>query len=203
VRALADAAGQQLSPADLSAIVFEVDRLHHGTPSGIDNSVICYEQPVYFVRGHPPQILSVGKPFLLAIADSGIASPTKATVADVRQTWEREPARFQGVLDHIASIVEEARAAVEDGRPEALGPLMNDNHELLCEIGVSSPELEALATAARRAGAGGAKLSGGGRGGNLIALVTDATADPVSTALKAAGAVNVIVTAVGEGASQP
>jgi len=194
VRALADAAGQRLSPAAVSALVYEVEKLYHGTPSGVDNTVIAYSQPVYFVRGQPPQPFPIRQPFILAIADSGIASPTKITVGDVRRAWEREPAHFDALFDQVADIVEAARDAIADGAPDALGPLMDENHALLSEMGVSCPELDVLAAAARAAGAQGAKLSGGGRGGNLIALVTEETADAVEAALRSAGAVNVIVT---------
>ena len=73
---------------------------------------------------------------------------------------------------------------------------MDRNHALLQEIGVSCPELDALVAAARAAGATGAKLSGGGRGGNMIALVTGETAPQVADALRVAGAVRVIITEV-------
>ena len=178
-----------LQPADISALVYEVERLHHGTPSGIDNTVVVYGQPVYFVRGQPPQTFHIGRPFTLAIADSGIASPTRIAVGDVRRAWEQEPARFESLFDRVAAVVEAARSAIAAGQPERLGPLMDDNHALLQEIGVSCPELDALVAAARGAGALGAKLSGGGRGGNMIALVTEATAPQVADALRAAGAV--------------
>jgi mevalonate kinase len=196
-RALADAARAPLPPFVLSSIVYEVDTLHHGTPSGIDNSVICYERPVYFVRGQAPEVLSIGRPFMLAIANTGIASPTKAAVTDVRQAWEREEARFEGLFDRIAVIVAEARTAITEGKPDALGSLMSENHALLVEMGVSSAQLDALAAAARSAGALGAKLSGAGRGGNLIALVTAETRDAVVAAMRAAGATDCIVTTVG------
>jgi mevalonate kinase len=196
-RALADAAGRSLSPSVLSSIVYEVDKLHHGTPSGIDNSVICYEQPVFFVRDQSPRTLSIGRPFKLAIANTGIASPTRAAVTDVRHAWERDTARFEVLFDCIAAIVEQARAVITEGIPEALGALMNENHALLRELDVSSSELDALAEAAIDAGATGAKLSGAGRGGNLIALVTARSQDAVAAAMRAAGAVNVIVTTVG------
>ena len=198
VRALADAAGRTLSLSALSAIVYQVEVLHHGTPSGIDNSVICYEQPVYFVRGQPPRRFSIGRPFTLAIANTGIASPTREAVADVRRAWERETVRFDTLFDRIAAIVRQAQAAITGGIPGSLGSLMDENHALLREIGVSTPALDVLADAARRAGAGGAKLSGAGRGGNLIALVTAETHEAVVTAMRAAGAVDVIVTSVGE-----
>jgi mevalonate kinase len=186
-----------ISPADISALVYEVERLYHGTPSGIDNTVVVYGQPVYFVRGQPPQTFHIGQPFMLAIADTGISSPTKIAVGDVRQSWEQETPRFEGLFDRIAAIVEDARVAIADGQPDRLGPLMDRNHALLQEIGVSCPELDALVTAARAAGALGAKLSGAGRGGNMIALVTAKTAAQVVDALQAAAAVRVIVTEVG------
>ena len=185
--------------ADISALVYEVERLHHGTPSGIDNTVVVCGQPVYFVRGQAPQTFTIDQPFTLAIADTGIASPTRIAVGDVRRAWEREKKRFESLFDRIAMVVEAARAAIAAGEPERLGPLMDENHALLQEIGVSCPELNALVAAARGAGAAGAKLSGAGRGGNMIALVTANTEAQVVDALRAAGAVRVIVTEVADG----
>jgi mevalonate kinase len=186
-----------VQPADISALVYEVERLHHGTPSGIDNTVVVYGQPVYFVRGQQPHTFHIGRPFMLAIADSGIASPTKIAVGDVRRAWEREGTRFELLFDRIAAVVEAARSAIAAGQPERLGPLMDENHALLQEMGVSCRELDALVAAARAAGALGAKLSGAGRGGNMIALVTAEIAPQVVEALQAAGAARVIVTDVG------
>jgi mevalonate kinase len=186
-----------ISPAFLSALVYEVEKLYHGTPSGIDNTVIAHGQPVYFVRGWASEPFAIGKPFTLAIADTGIRSPTKITVGDVRWAWEQDRPRFEALFDQIATVVEAARTVIAAGEPAKLGPLMDENHVLLQEIGVSCPELDALAAAARAAGALGAKLSGAGRGGNMIALVTDETASRVAEALRAAGAVRVIVTKVG------
>jgi mevalonate kinase len=191
-----------IGPEEVSALVYEVERLHHGTPSGVDNTVIAYGQPVYFVRGQPPQTFPIGRAFTLAIADSGIASPTKIAVGDVRQAWQREPRRFEALFDRVAAVVEAARAAIFAGEPARLGPLMDDNHALLQQIGVSCPELDVLVAAARAAGALGAKLSGAGRGGNMIALVTAESAPQVADALRAAGAVRVIVTDVGAAANQ-
>lgn len=196
MRALVSAAGRELPADQASALAFEVERLHHGTPSGVDNAVVAYGQPVYFVRGKPPRPFAIGAPFLLAIGDTGIASPTKIAVGDVRAAWQRQPERYEALFDRIGDIVEAARATITAGRPAELGSLMNANHALLQEIGVSSPQLNALTAAALAAGAGGAKLCGGGRGGNMIALVTHENADTVAAALRAAGAVRVIVTEI-------
>ena len=147
------------------------------------------------MRGQPPQTFHIGRPFTLAIADSGIASPTKIAVGDVRRAWEREPERFEALFDRVAAVVEAARAAIAAGEPERLGPLMDENHALLQEIGVSCPELDALVAAARAAGALGAKLSGA-RPRRQHDRAGDARRPRPRwpDALRAAGAVSVIVT---------
>ena len=96
----------------------------------------------------------------------------------------------------MGRIAQEAREAVERGKWEELGTLMDQNHALLEWMTVSSPELDRLVSAARDAGALGAKLSGGGRGGNMIALVETHQAERVATSLKEAGAKNTIITQV-------
>jgi mevalonate kinase len=196
VRALGKHFGNRMSPQAISNLVYETEKIHHGTPSGIDNTVIAFERPVYFVRDQKMKIFPVKRPFLLAIADSGIASPTKIAVSHVRQRWEREREKYEDIFDDIGTIAEMGRQAIEQGEIETVGQLMNENHRLLQLIGVSSPELEGLVEAARQGGALGAKLSGAGRGGNVIALVTQETRSRVDMMLRLAGARNVIVTEV-------
>jgi len=101
------------------------------------------------------------------------------------------------IFDEIGIIAANARREIEAGRPEALGPLMTRNHTLLQALDVSSPELDKFVEQAIAAGAAGAKLSGAGRGGNMLALVDEATSAPVREALLAAGAWQVIGTKVG------
>ena len=196
VRALAGLLGHQMEPAEVSEIVFEVEKIHHGTPSGIDNTVIAYEQPVYFVRGREIERLTVGQPFTLLIGDTGTPSPTGQVVAQVRRNWQRDPARYDALFDQIGAVAEEARRAIENGDIYALGPLMDDNHELLIDMGVSSPQLDDLVETARQEGAMGAKLSGAGQGGNVIALVEQDLVERVTEALVQAGAAQVIYTRV-------
>ncbi len=188
VRALAAWHSIPLEPPTVSALVYEVERIYHGTPSGIDNTVIAYERPVYFVRGQPPEPLPVGAPLHLLVADSGIPSQTREVVGDVRRRWEAEPARYEALFDRVAEAVEAARGAIARGDARALGEQMNANHELLREMGVSAPVLDRLVEAARRAGARGAKLSGAGRGGNIVALVEPSSTEEVAEALRKAGA---------------
>jgi len=197
VRALSRHLGHPLSPQAISNLVYETEKIHHGTPSGIDNTVIAFEKPVYFVRDQKMEIFSVKSPFLLTIADSGIASPTRIAVSHVRRAWEREREKYEELFDEIGTIAEMGRQAIERGEIETVGRLMNENHRLLQLMGVSSPELKGLVEAAREGGALGAKLSGAGRGGNIIALVTQETRSRVDMMLRLAGAKNVIITEVG------
>lgn len=197
-RTLARYLGAPLERAALSALVYEVEKLHHGTPSGVDNTVIAYEQPVYFVRGQPIERLTIRGRFHLLIADTGVPSLTRLAVGDVHRAWEADPATYERLFDEIGAIVRAARAALESGDVARLGPLLNANQERLRQIGVSSPELERLIAAALAAGASGAKLCGGGRGGNMIALVSPTTQAAVAEALRAAGATRILFQEIGE-----
>lgn len=196
VRAIYAQAGQTPDPATVSSLVYLGEQIYHGTPSGIDNTVVAYGQPVWFVKGTPPTVFTPAKPFTLAIADSGVPSPTRETVAGVRRRREAEPELYERYFDEIGELVWKARRLIESGDIPALGPVFDHNHTLLQQIGVSTPLLDTLVQAARKAGALGAKLSGGGGGGNIIALVEEANAKPIAEALQAAGAIRVVVTTV-------
>ena len=194
VRALAQWFDARLDNAEVNTLVYEVEKLYHGTPSGIDNTVIAYQQPVYFIREQAIQTFKVAQPFKVAIGNTGVASPTKIAVGDVRMGWEIDRARYEAWFDRIGGIVQQARSAIESGAIDRLGSLMDQSQVLLRDLDVSSVELERLIFAAKQAGASGAKLVGGGRGGNMIALVDDHNVEAVSAALKDAGATSVIVT---------
>jgi mevalonate kinase len=198
VRAIHAQAGRTPDPAQVSSLVYLGEQIYHGTPSGIDNTVVAYGQPVWFIKGTPPTVFTPAQPFTLAIADSGIASPTHETVGGVRRRRQAEPERYERCFEAISELVWEARRAIEAGENEALGPIFDRNHALLQEIGVSISQLDQLVNAARDAGALGAKMSGGGGGGNIIALVESASTERVTAALQAAGAVRVVVTTVGD-----
>ncbi len=196
VRALSAFIGHPLPDEQVNAIAFRVDQAHHGTPSGIDNTVITYAQPVYFVRGQPVERLSLSQPLTFVIGDCGIPSPTGLVVGDVRQRWSEDKDRYELIFDHIGALTSQARASLESGDIPAVGSWLNANHNLLQELDVSCPPLDQLINSAREAGALGAKLCGGGRGGNMIALVTPQQADHIALVLRRSGAVNTIVTQV-------
>lgn len=196
VRALAAFAGCDIAPQALSDLVYRTEVLLHGTPSGVDNTVVAFEQPVYFRRGVELAPQRVGAALSLLIADTGVPSRTRDSVAQVHQGWQSDPARYERLFGAIGALVEAARDAIAQGDIATLGELMSGNQRLLVELGVSSPELDRLVSAATAAGALGAKLSGGGQGGCMIALVTEATRASVQASLSASGAQAVYATVV-------
>jgi mevalonate kinase len=196
IRALSSQLGAVFSAEQVNNLCYEIEKIHHGTPSGIDNTVITYARPVYFTRGQPVETFQVKSPFTIVIADTGVRAPTKESVGALRQLWEADQSQWERVFDQVKEIVQQARQAIESGEWLELGALMDANQELLQQMTVSSDELDRLVLAAKAAGAEGAKLSGGGRGGNMIALVRPAAAEKVARALEAAGAIRTITTTV-------
>lgn len=196
VRALAAHFGARLPDRIVSELVFEVEKIHHGTPSGIDNTVVAFGRPVCFRRRDAIEALPVAQPFTIAIADSGVAASTRLAVEGVAQRRAVDPVRFEALFDSMEDIARRAAVAIRSGAPDELGALMDENHRCLQAIGVSTAGLDALASAARDAGALGAKLSGGGLGGNVIALVSAARSADVQSALLRAGAKRVYITQV-------
>jgi mevalonate kinase len=194
IKAVSSFTGRHLSDEEISQIAYETEKIHHGTPSGIDNSVVTFNRPIYYIKGNPIKLLRVRAPFSILIGNTGITSPTAATVGDLRRAWQADPERWEPYFDEIGSIANSAVELIERGRPERLGILMTRNHELLQDLSVSCNELDRLVSAALRAGALGAKLSGGGRGGNMIALVQPDQAPSIASGLMQAGATQTILT---------
>jgi len=205
VRALAAHLGHELPAEVVSTLVYTSERRFHGTPSGIDNTVIAFERPIWFVRRPAtdnPAIenliepVTIAAPFRLLIGDTGVRSLTHLPVGEVRQRWQAETAHYESLFDAIAASVIRARAALAQGDIRALGALLNENQALLEQMGVSSDDLDRLVAAARAAAALGAKLSGAGWGGVMIALVMPADGERVAAALAEAGAARMLETAV-------
>jgi mevalonate kinase len=197
IRALSEFLGKPLPDEKVNALAFEAEKLYHGTPSGIDNTVVTYAKPVYFIKRKPIKTFHVGAPFMIMIGGTGISASTKESVGAVRKLWQSDKPRWERIFTRVGEIVWNARQAIERGDTAELGRLMDANHALLQKMTVSCVELDQLVEAARTSGALGAKLSGGGRGGNMIALVDKENAPAVARALSSAGAKRTIVTQVG------
>jgi mevalonate kinase len=192
IRAYSAFLGKRLSDEQVSRKAFEIEKIHHGTPSGIDNTVIAHQKAVYYQKGDPFTFLEIKQPFNILIADSGKPGDTLKAIQAVRQGWEEQPEHFNNIFDEIGLISQNARKVLETGYFQDLGALMNQNHKLLIELGISTPELDLMVETAQKSGALGAKLSGGGLGGHIVVLV-DQEVELISQQLIQAGAKSVIL----------
>ncbi|MFX1560669.1 MAG: mevalonate kinase [Promethearchaeota archaeon] len=176
---------------------------YHGTPSGLDNTASTFGGLIWFVRdlnGGPPNFekLKLGKAANLVIASTGLTASTKVVVGDVRKKKEADPDWFDSISGQYVQLANDAREALIDLNFDKVGELMNENHALLQQLTVSCKELDNLVEITRENGAIGAKMTGTGRGGNMIALAPDElTAKTIAEALKKGGAAGVWTTTFG------
>jgi mevalonate kinase len=192
IRAVAEFLGHYLDDQETSQLAYEMEKIHHGNPSGIDNSVITYAKPVYFTRGEQIEFLEIPKPFELIIANTGTRASTADAVAGVKERHDAEPQKYDAMFAEIGDLVKQVKTALMTGEIAEVGPLLTQDHHLLKQLGVSCPQLDKLVAAALKSGALGAKLSGGGLGGNMLALVDGSLADDIEKHLLSAGAVSTI-----------
>ena len=189
VEAVADAAGAQLTSEMRHELIQTSERVAHGNPSGLDARTVVSDQPVRFLQRRPQGSVPVARPTSFVIADSGVSASTAVAVANVRARREAAPQVVDAVIAELSALVDPVAAALGSGDMTALGDGMTRAHQLLREIGVSSPVLDDLVEGALAAGSPGAKLTGSGGGGCVLALAASPqAADDLALALHAAGA---------------
>jgi len=171
-RALAEYFDMNLSDEEINDVAYEGEKGYHGSPSGVDNTASTYGGLIWFQKGEKNVIdrISLANPVEIVIGNTGKVTDTKAAVEGVKQRKEKNPKKYEEVFDRAENIAYLAKRAIHDGSLQDVGKLMNENHKLLQQIEVSSRELDFLVNVAREAGALGAKLTGGGLGGNMLAL---------------------------------
>jgi len=171
-RALSDHFELNLSNEEINDIAYEGEKGYHGTPSGIDNTASTFGGLIWFEKGENNVMdkIELLNPVEIVIGNTGKVANTTAAVAGVRERKEKNPEKYDGIFDRAENIAYLAKDAFQDEDYHELGKLMNENHKLLQQIEVSSRELDFLVKLARDQGAYGAKLTGGGLGGNMIAL---------------------------------
>lgn len=170
MRAVDDLLGIRRSDAEALEVSLAWERVFHGNPSGVDNAMAIAGGLAWYVRGQPIERLRGRTPLTLVIGDSGEPCSTMITVGDVARQHAADPERMGKQFEAIASIVRNGRLAIERGDLVSLGQLFDMNHALLAGMLISTGTLEEMIAAARSAGALGAKLTGGGGGGCMIAL---------------------------------
>ena len=152
------------------------ERVFHGTPSGIDSVMAARGGLALFRKGQPLEVIRAHKALTLVVGDSLEPGSTRAMVESVARQHAKSPARLERTFAGVASLVSNGKLAIEQGDHVELGKLMDLNQALLNTLMVSTAKLEEMCAAARDAGALGAKLTGGGGGGCMIALARDADA---------------------------
>jgi mevalonate kinase len=186
--AIARAVEPALSDDALQERAMAWERVFHGNPSGVDAAVAARGGCVFFRKGEPLERVRVRGALHLCIGSTGIASSTKSMVDAVARLRARRPDIVAKSFEGVHTLAKNARLAVEAGDRFALGRLMDLNQMLLAGLFVSSPEIERLCAMAREAGALGAKLTGAGGGGSVVALVPSiAVGEAVLAAWKADG----------------
>lgn len=188
VRAFAHALDIELDNEAVNRIAFECEKIAHGTPSGVDNTVSTYGRPMLFQRHKGLHIreLTPAEPLPLVVAFSHQRGLTHKVVDGVKKRAAVGGSRYASIFDEIDAISLAGAEALEQGRLSELGQLMNVCQGLLNAIEVSTPELERMVSIARRAGAIGAKLTGAGGGGSIISLCPDRQGE-VAAALRHGG----------------
>jgi mevalonate kinase len=168
-RAAAAAAGHALNDRALFERAMPMERIFHGNPSGLDVAAAIHGGLLRYRRGPPIELQHLTTPsgWQVVVLDSGEPGDTAALVAMVAS---QRPG-IDPLLQRVGDLVEQAGTLLD--QPEALGPLLTENHQLLREAGVSTPKLDALVSLALDCGAFGAKLAGAGGGGVVLALVHD------------------------------
>ena len=175
------------SKENIFQIAFNAEKIIHGTPSGVDPAISTYGGILWYRKGQPIRRLNIDVDLPLVIGNTKKERSTGELVAKVNSLRKRYPSIINEVIRAGGEIVNRSVKALSEGDLKTLGELMNINHELLCALGVSCDELEKLVHAARNAGAFGAKLTGAGGGGCMIALVSPEKIEDVAEAIEKAG----------------
>ena len=187
-RAVCDVMNLSIDNDRINAIAFECEKLAHGTPSGVDNTISTFGEPMLFCNDGGLRIepLTLTETPPIVIACSNKAGLTSTEVAGVRARYERAPQRYDALFDEIDQISLSGARLLQERNYGELGLSMNVCHGLLNAIEVSTPELERMIALARHGGAAGAKLTGAGGGGSIVVLCPGEM-DSVQSALQQAG----------------
>jgi len=179
---------KNLTDDEINAAGYEGEKGYHGTPSGIDNTAATFGGLLKFQRTDGEskfEFKKIKEPIRIVYASTGITSSTTEVVGDVRSKKEADPAWFDALMKKYCDIVANAEKALDDGDMNELGKLMDENHKILQDLTVSCKELDIFVAAAKKAGAVGAKMSGTGRGGLMMALTpTDEIQNAVAEELE-------------------
>ena len=185
-RAVLEAENRAPDPARVLGATAAWEGIYHGNPSGVDAAAAANDGCIWYERASGPAPLALARDLVLAIGLADPPASTKLMVEGVARLRERRPAVVDKALEGVRALVQNAKLCLEAGDLPGLGSLMNYNQMLLSGLFVSTEGIERCCALAREAGALGAKLTGAGGGGAVVALC-DATFEPILAAWRAAG----------------
>lgn len=170
IRSLFAYSGEYYQEDELLKLANVAETFAHGAPSGIDTLTITSQSPVWYEKDHPTDFIKLNDDFHFIVADSGRIGDTRMAVESVANLLKSAPGRIQRKLDRIGELTHQAKHALEKAGKSFLGQMLNEAQKELEALGVSDAGLNRLIYFARQEGALGAKLTGGGNGGCIIAL---------------------------------
>jgi mevalonate kinase len=192
-RAIAEEFGLDLSDERINDVAYEAEKAYAGNPSGIDNTAATFGGLIWFEKNlgggsNKIEQLSILEPVEIVICNTGIVANTKAMVAGVAERKKQNPKKYDPIFKRAEKLAHEGKKALETFDLQEVGKLMDENHRLLQEIEVSCEELDYLVDLAREQGAFGAKMTGGGGGGCMLALTPgNELQEKVAAAMEAEG----------------
>lgn len=195
ILAIHEALGTKISKDGLAKLGHRVEFEVQGAASPTDTAIATFGG-ILFVEPEKEEYQRIDAHLPLVVGYTGIERSTKVLVEDVRVLKDKFPEIIDSIVDSIDKITREAKHRIENS--EDIGELMNINHSLLMALGVSNFKLDSLVYAARDAGANGAKLTGAGGGGCVIAYAPDNRA-AVADAIEKCGGTAFDSTITGEG----
>ncbi|MBY9001193.1 MAG: mevalonate kinase, partial [Candidatus Heimdallarchaeota archaeon] len=159
-----------LSLAELNEFAFEAEKIIHGKPSGVDNTVSTYGGIQHYKQKKFTKLSVPDIDTHIVIVNSGIQRNTKHYIEKVADLMEENPEKYQNILEQIGKLTLNAKSSLLKGEVKELGNRMKQNHLLLNELGVGHPILDELVDSLDHYGSLGSKLTGAGGGGCIISL---------------------------------
>lgn len=199
VAATSTALGYRLSRDEIVDLAMIAERITHGRPSGIDPAVATYGGVILFKKGEKPKPVRLKEPVTFILSPSGVERPTSEMVAKFALMGEKKPYLFNSLVSSSSLFTEMAASALVKGDLDLLASILNFFHSTLSWLGVSTEVLDGMVDKAIKAGCIGAKLTGAGGGGYIIALPKYGEAGRVANGMKKLGLEVSIITFPFEG----
>lgn len=190
VKALNNYFSLNLSQEEILKFVNISETIAHGKPSGLDALLTSNYTPYYFIKNQTPIPIETNLEAILIVADSGITGQTKLAVQNVQKLINENTQTIK-IIQQLGELTSDAKDTMINNQPSKLGQLMTLAHKNLQKLNVSNNKIDQLVDVSLGNGALGAKMTGGGLGGCMIALAYKNNTQKINQALKDCGVKNI------------